>query len=215
LLDDFDKNRIFRGLKAVGGCGSGNWQRFNSKALAEDCLFIDICQLSRKGLLEPGQRYSCKWHDECNISIETTSDAIELFYTISSNELQYEDVHIKIPLSWTSCNYGGERSWFLCPGKDCGRQVAKLYLYGKYFLCRRCHDLTYSSQRRGKEWRQMDKAQRTYQRLGVNSFDDLCSESRSKPKGMHRATYDELVDKAQELEFESLQALKIKLIKNM
>ena len=46
---------------------------------------------------------------------------------------------------YTSCNYGGERRWLLCP--RCSRRVAKLYrpLNEVLFACRQCHQLTYRS----------------------------------------------------------------------
>ena len=45
----------------------------------------------------------------------------------------------------TACNYGGWRYWFVCP--RCKRRCAILYSYGYpgYFLCRKCHYLTYTS----------------------------------------------------------------------
>jgi hypothetical protein len=193
----------------MGGSGSGNWYRFDSKALVEGCLSIDIRQMSRSGCLEPWQRYSWKWQNGCDITIGTQPDAIELFYSISYNGKPHEDVNYKVPLSWTSCSYGGKRPWFICPGKSCGRRVAKLYLAGRYFLCRHCHDLVYSSQRQAKEFRLMDKAQKIYRRLGVDSHNDLFLES--KPKGMHQTTYNDLIEKAQGLESEALQAMNMRL----
>jgi hypothetical protein len=160
--------------------------------------------MSRKGCLEPWQSYSWKWENGCNLDVETTPDAIELFYTISRNSLPGEKVHIKIALSRTACNYGGECLWFRCPSRGCGRRVARLYLAGKYFLCRHCHDLAYSSQREGKEFRLMNKARKIYRRLGVNSYNDLFLEP--KPKGMHLTTYEQLVNRAQEFESEALRA---------
>lgn len=194
----------------MGGFGSGSWSRFDSKTLAEDCLNIDVRQLNRKGCLEPGQRLSWKWQNGSNITIATEPGAIELFYGISRNGLPREDVHTEIPLSWSSCNYGRERPWFICPGKGCGRRVAKLYLAGKYFLCRHCHELAYSSQREGKEFRSLNKARKIYRRLGVNNCNDLFITS--KPKGMHWRTYQKLVDEAQSLELESLSAIHQKLV---
>jgi hypothetical protein len=191
----------------MGGSGSGNWYRFDSKTLAEHCLNIDVRHLSRKGRLEPWQRYSWRWQDGNYITIETKPGAIELDYKISYDG-ESQKINYEIPLSWTSCNYGGKRPWFICPGKNCGRRVAKLYSRHGYFLCRHCHDLAYSSQREGKESRLMYRAQRIYQRLGVNSRDDLYSES--KPKGMHQKTYDKLIEKAHELDFESLRAAAIR-----
>lgn len=42
---------------------------------------------------------------------------------------------------------GGERWYFLCPGKGCGKRVNILYLPPgeRDFACRDCHDLTYKS----------------------------------------------------------------------
>jgi hypothetical protein len=189
------------------GSGSGNWYRFNSKNLVESCLNLDVRRLNRKGRLEPWQRYSWRWQDGNYITIETKPQAIELDHTISydgdSQKLDYE-----IPLTWTSCNYGGKRPWFICPGKGCCRRVAKLYSRHGYFLWRHCHNLAYSSQREGKESRLLYKAQRIYKRLGVNTCGDLYSES--KPKGMHQTTYDKLIEEADELEFESLRAAAIR-----
>ena len=45
----------------------------------------------------------------------------------------------------TPCNFGGERSWLLCPA--CSRHVVKLYRPSPYhiYACRKCHNLTYRS----------------------------------------------------------------------
>lgn len=189
----------------MGGPGSGNWQKSSHKTLVEDCLHIDIRQMSRSGCLDPWQRYSWKWQNGCNITIETRPDAIELFYSISYNGQPHEDVSYKVPLSWTSCSYGGKRPWLICPGKSCGKRVAKLYLAGKYFLCRHCNNMAYSSQRDHKGLRLMDKAQRIYQQLGVKNLD--YSNLGPKPKGMHQATYDKLLDKARDLELKAMLAV--------
>ena len=168
----------------MGGSGSGNWYRFDSKTIAEQCCSIDVRQLSRWGYLKPWLKYPLKWNNGSNIVIETKPGAIELFYGISRNEQPREDVHITVPLSWSSCNYGEKRPWFICPGKGCGRRVAKLYLAGKYFLCRHCHNLTYLSQRQTKAFRLLDKAQKICRRLGANNCNDLFGTP--KPKGMCR-----------------------------
>ena len=64
----------------MGGSGSGNFYRFDSKTLTDHCISIDVRHLNRKGRLTPGQRYSWKWTDGNNIMIETKSCAIELDY---------------------------------------------------------------------------------------------------------------------------------------
>jgi hypothetical protein len=193
----------------MGGSGSGNWYRYDSKTIAEHCCSIDVRQLSRGGCLKPWLKYPLKWNNGSNIIVETKPDAIDLSYGISRNEQPREDVRIIVPLSWSSCNYGGNRPWFICPGKGCGRRVAKLYLAGKYFLCRHCHNLTYSIQRQSKAFRLLDKAEKIYQRLGANNCNDLVTTS--KPKGMHWRTYEGLVEEAQKAEDESLYEICQKL----
>lgn len=185
----------------MGGSGSGNWYRFDSKTLVKDCLCIDVRQLNKKGCLEPGQRFNWRWQDGNYITIETKAGAIELDYTISYDG-KSQKINYEIPLTWTSCNYGGKRPWFICPGKGCARRVAKLYSNQGYFFCRHCHDLAYSSQREGKESRLLYKAQRIYKRLGVKGQDELFLTP--KPKGMHKKTYDRLKERAKELDYESL-----------
>src|SRR5262249_51545398 len=59
------------------------------------------------------------------------------------------DLDYSVRLVTTPCHLGGVRWWFICPlsrnGVGCGRRVRKLYLCGKYFGCRHCHNLTYRS----------------------------------------------------------------------
>lgn len=49
-------------------------------------------------------------------------------------------------LDWTACHLGGQRPWFLCPTRGCGRRIANLY-GGAIFACRHCYRLAYPSQR--------------------------------------------------------------------
>jgi hypothetical protein len=180
----------------------GGFSRSDSKNLVGDCLCLDVRQLKRVGRLEPGQTYSCKWRSGSKIVIETKPGGIELFYGISRNRQPLKFVHNEVPLSWSLCNYGSERPWFICPG--CCRRAAMLYLGKTHFLCRRCQDLAYPSQRQDQYERLMYKAKKIYKRLGVKSQDDLWHAP--KPKGMHRATYTKLIKQAEELEYESDRA---------
>lgn len=60
-------------------------------------------------------------------------------------------MRVRVRLETTPCHLGGVRWWFICPlgvgGQPCRRRVAKLYLpyWSRYFGCRTCHDLTYTS----------------------------------------------------------------------
>jgi hypothetical protein len=67
-----------------------------------------------------------------------------------------ENLDYKVFLATTRPRWGGLRWWFICPllenGHTCGRRVRKLYRprYGKYYGCRRCHNLSYVSRNDGK-----------------------------------------------------------------
>jgi hypothetical protein len=95
-----------------------------------------------------------------------------------------------VALSWTACNFGGERPWFICSGAGCGRRVAVLYGLGCYFLCRYCCDSSYESQRENSMYRALHKAQNIRERLGESA-------NRVEPfpetlRGMHWSTYERL-----------------------
>jgi hypothetical protein len=88
-------------------------------------------------------------------------------------------------LAWTSCNFGGERPWFVCPGEACGRRAAILYRNEEcHFLCRSCLELSYLSQHEDSLSRARRRALKIRARLGV----DLAT----RPKGMHRTTFARL-----------------------
>jgi hypothetical protein len=118
------------------------------------------------------------------------ASAVELSYSRGS-EGRKEDVCYAIPLSWTPCNFGGSRPWFDCPGVvnevPCGRRVAKLYLKGRYFLCRHCQDLGYSSQQEAQWHATLRRCQRIRQKLGGTA--NMTEPFPGKPKGMHLRTY--------------------------
>ena len=64
---------------------------------------------------------------------------------------RHESAACTVWLTTTRPHFGGLRWWFCCPlrveGRPCGRRVGKLYLPpgGRYFGCRHCYDLTYTS----------------------------------------------------------------------
>jgi hypothetical protein len=92
------------------------------------------------------------------------------------------------------CRFGGARPYFVCPdvvnGIACGRQVAKLYGAGTYFLCRHCYRLGYASQRENRYDRALRRANKIRIRLGREP--GLAALFPDWPKGMHRQTYQRL-----------------------
>jgi hypothetical protein len=181
--------------------GSGSYYRFGSRDRVEDYLSLDVRRWWRDGWLESGTDFSITWErryrEDSSIGVRVLGDsgaesacAVELSYS-RGPEGRKEDISYALPLSWTACNFGGSRPWFVCPGVvngvSCSRRMAKLYLKGRYFLCRACHDLAYSSQQEGHRHAALRRCQRIRQKLGGTV--NMTKPFPSKPKGMHLRTY--------------------------
>jgi hypothetical protein len=97
-----------------------------------------------------------------------------------------------VNLIYVDCNYGNQRPYFICPGiingKHCQRRVGKLFAGGKYFLCRNCYNLAYSSQSESREDRMLRRANKI--RMALGGEPGTAHFIAWKPKGMHQRTYD-------------------------
>jgi hypothetical protein len=181
----------------VGGPGSGNYYRFNSKDRVEDHLSIDVRSWHKSGLLEPLSAFTTSWSGylgEFSISVVALAtmgdpvDAVRLSYSRSLPGEDKESFAYRVPIEWTACNFGGKRPWFLCPGLHCGRRSALLYLGRGYFLCRDCQDLSYASQRESHgSVSDLRRCQRIRARLGGSA--NVTKPFPEKPKGRHWKTY--------------------------
>lgn len=144
--------------------------------------------LQRDKLLYHGSQFLWLWKiagkSAANIKIQVEGNRFILLYRHRGNGRAEESMRI----TWTACNYGGKRPYFLCP--SCDSRVAILYLIGRYFLCRRCHNLTYSSQNESEVDRLFRKVRKIRRRLGASM--DLTQPILWKPKGMHQRTFDRL-----------------------
>jgi hypothetical protein len=203
----------------VGGVGSGSWYKFDKKTTVEECRSLDIRKLYREGLLGPGHRFTSSWSRAGQeiasigglvLGSSRPERVVLLFRHRNGPSAEWEDVQELVELDWTPCNFGGERPWFICPGVvngvRCGRRVAVLHALGKYFLCRRCYDLRYESQRDNKMYRALHRAQKIRERLGGSA--NMLEPFPEKPKGMHWRTYERLWWKHHEAEMEQLLGMK-------
>jgi hypothetical protein len=116
----------------------------------ESCVALDLStlrllsKLSRSGCLTAGDNSMGYEVNTCD-----PSDAwLDLTYTVS---LTGEEIRCRTQLITTRLPSGGLRWWIVCPlvknGQTCGARVRKLYLPpgARYFGCRDCYDLTYTS----------------------------------------------------------------------
>jgi hypothetical protein len=150
----------------MGGPGSGShyhWWRSGKKTTAEECKSLDANRWMREGILVPGVCLVGSWRwvyqdgRENSITYEVDTRApvlpsLRLSYTITRHgDERGESLDYSVDLTTTQPRFGGLRWWFVCPlvvsGRPCGRRVGKLYLPpgSRYFGCRHCHELTYTS----------------------------------------------------------------------
>lgn len=174
----------------MGGINSGRW---GGKRKCEHCLSIDVRQWGRRGYLRPGSSFGWQWTRDGealgNISVRAEVGRVRLSYHYPRHDEDGVSLDYPVHLERTHCNYGGFRHWFVCPAVGCGRRVAKLYLGGRYFACRRCYRLAYAVQsddRLGRLWRKQSKIERRLSD-GASEWDGW-----EKPKGMHWRTFERL-----------------------
>ena len=183
----------------MGGNGSGKWHRLNTKTITDRCLSMDINEISKYSKLRHGYEGTITWTSsmgkETKVDIRIEQQSIELDYVVNSRNDQ-GNINYAIQLTFTSCNYGSRRPWFSCP--VCGKRVAKLYLNGKYFLCRHCHNLAYVSQSEELLHRLMRKAKKIREKLDCTR--DLSEPILFKPRGMHQRTFDRLIEQSMLIE---------------
>ena len=120
------------------------------KNTTNDYRSIDVRRWQRDGLLATRGYFQLSWtrngERTASIGLHLQAEAVTLIYTHSRWGSEPRAMEYGVTLERTPGNYGGERVWFRCPARGCGRRVAILYC-GGYFLCRHCLQLAYESQR--------------------------------------------------------------------
>lgn len=189
----------------MGGPGSGSWYRWNKRDTTDEHRSLDIRAWHRKRLLRPGSTISTTWwrgeRQTGAISAVVVSRRLVLLVYRVRRGGDWQDARELVPSEWTPCHYGGERPWFRCPGRGCGRRAAVLYGGGTYFLCRHCYGLAYESQREAARSRALRRAQSIRRRLGGSA--SLLEPFPEKPKRMRWRTYERLLRAYEAAELEN------------
>ncbi|MEO9589393.1 MULTISPECIES: hypothetical protein [Marinobacter] len=179
----------------MGGMFSGRKPSKTTKPCPEQFISLDVRELQRDQLLEPGQAYNLHQYTQGMklgvLSVVTHGDCLELKFIACDRQAQFASQFIEI--AWTPCHFGGYRPWFLCPGEYCGRRVA--ILYGPTpNLCRHCWRIAYQSQRENQIQRMFRKL-RSIEASYPGQPNNSTPETRERPKGMHHRTFDLLQKK--------------------
>lgn len=172
----------------MGGLGSGLPRGQKAKKTTGDYKSINIYHWRRERLLNPGGIFELRWlqRDGNGYSLYVRVEAEQIALSNYPPHSRQPESPCFISLSWMPCHFGGKRPFFICPG--CNQQAAILY-NRNCFACRRCHRLTYRSQRRlfdgDHAWRQSERIRR---KLGWPAGG--CGDIGPKPKGMWQKTFD-------------------------
>lgn len=183
----------------MGGLGSGGMYKPNAKKTVENQNRLSIYWLRKQGCLKAGAVGKITWasskgEDTGSLVYSVEADRMVLVYGYQGNQ-GWEEVEQQVLLVRIPCFAADkEKVFFECP--HCKRRAGILYGLGKYFLCRLCCNLTYSSQQSTKLKRLVKKAQRI--REDVGGIRDLLVEFPAKPKRMHWATYNGLLAQSEQ-----------------
>ncbi len=156
---------------------------------AESFRSIDVRRWAREGKLRQGNYFGWRWtlgeEEVGSIGVHVESSySLTLKYSCSVDGGERQSVSFPITLTYTTCPFGGERVWFICPHS--GRRVAKLYSYRGRWYCRKALRLTYQSQSDDFMTRMHRGIERLESKLWIENF---------KPKGMHWTTYNRIMEK--------------------
>lgn len=145
----------------MGGCGSTRWNSYYKKTTVEESKTLPI-SIFKKAINHVIENQGESWRGNVNWSCRGEPAGRISYLVYLENDfpkvrLQYKftesclEIDYPISLTHTELAWGAKRWWFICPlkkdGYQCNQRVGKLYLPpgGKYFGCRHCYELTYTS----------------------------------------------------------------------
>lgn len=181
----------------MGGYGSG---RTSYRQKADHYRSLDVNKMHKAGALKPNALGGWQWTQDgeqiASINYGMSGAGLVLNYRVRQNEADWESVIETVGLTYEKCHHGGERPYFRCPGLingvACHRRVVKLYLGGKYFLCRHCYNLAYTSQSEERYDRMLRRANKL--RMALGGQPGTANWIARKPKGMWHRTYQRKVN---------------------
>lgn len=185
----------------MGGYGSGGHNIKKSSTgyfpRIDSFWFNKIIPIMYEKEIEEMNR-EISWSNGAKINIITFQNKIIADYRYQLNNYEeWQNVKDSIYFSQLTNNYGGNRLYFICP--SCNNRFRFLYIRCGYFRCRNCNKLNYPTSRKGKNDIPAIKMQTILSnKFKLNtkelSYMDMAEYIPDKPKGMHWATYYNLLD---------------------
>ena len=161
----------------------------------EDLLQLRVTDLKRAGGLESSSTFRLSWADGSQAVVESNEGLLKVSYSYKG-----EPRHKLIEISYSSCNYGGQRSWLVCPIPSCNKRAGVLFVYQGYFICRRCTGLLYSSQHATANWRATERMWKMRAKHGIKRGDLRPPYTIARPKGKHHLTHQRDIERLEHLE---------------
>ena len=175
-----------------GRCYCGGAGGAGGKDTTEDHNKIDIRWLKKQGCLTPGTISALSWsttygsgetRQKGSIVYRMEADHMTLAYRYRAKEDKWQDVEQVVRFDRTPCNYGGSRTWFLCP-EGVQRRVAMCFTApGSTFFAGIAITFVIPVNRNLKTDRLMRRQRKIRKRLGASK--NLTIPIWEKPKGMH------------------------------
>jgi len=200
----------------MGGPGSGNWYRWDTRRVIDAVVCLDVRILSRQGVLREGVQAVVTWRQgqqaECSIKLACERRGIVLTYRAQRAGGVWQTVHQEIAVERVRTGFG-MRALLRC--SECQRRVALVYLSDRLiYVCRACMALPYKSQCERRDDRLSRRMRKLWKRVGVANGDTQQSVwSYPKPKYMHQSTYERWCELAEEVRMELQHVQDMKLVK--
>ena len=148
--------------------------RWSSRSTVEDCKSISVKWLKKYDYFIGHKPGGMSWSRGGSIGFIVTTlngDGFIHFQYTQTDRYSNEEIELdyKAQLVWTHCHYGGRRWWFICP-LGCNRRVGVLYKNRKYFGCRHCLNLTYTSCNQSHSFDRLLRSLRIDPRIGSKAI---------------------------------------------
>jgi hypothetical protein len=138
----------------MGTAFSGRWGRRSTRPRVTDCRALDVRQMARTGLLEPGSAFTVVWGRSAG---EVPTRGLAETGGIRLNG-------VRVALSGFEPGRGGWVPLFSCP--TCPARCFRLYSDGGPFACRACLRLFYPTESEGQRQRAIRRAMRAISGAG-------------------------------------------------